>query len=142
MVPSDEPAEQETETEAAPAPAPKPKRPTVKKAAANGHAKPAGKPAAKVAAGKAPTKAKAASAAPKAKAKPKDKFGYRVGSLKSNAAAMYSDPKGATLEQVKKKLGSVQLNVLTELAAKGRKVKKVKEGGGEGERAHTRYFLK
>lgn len=96
----------------------------------------------------APKAAKAVKAAPKAKAKaakvtktPLDEYGYREGSLKSQAAAMYGSKKGATLEEVKAKLKSVQLNLLTDLEAKGFKVSKVKEDG-DGKRQVTRYFLR
>jgi len=127
----------ETET---PAPAPKPRKATVK---ANGAAKPAKQAKA------APAKVKAASKPAKAKAKAKvaraapknvDAFGFRQGSIKSQAAAMYAGKKGATLGEVKEKLDSVQLNLLTKLEADGFKVKKVKEAG-DGKRQVTRYFL-
>ena len=90
-----------------------------------------------------PAKAPAKVAKPKAeKAEvPRDAFGLKKGSLKSNAAAMYNRKNGATLVEVKDKLGSVQLNVLTELEAKGHTVEKVKEERKEG-RAVTRYILK
>lgn len=89
---------------------------------------------------KATPKAKAASKPAKATI-PLDAYGYRVGSLKSKAAGLYGANGGATLSEVKAKLGSVQLNVLTELGAKGFKIKKVKEDG-EGSRKVTRYILK
>lgn len=99
--------------------------------------------------GAASKPAKAAKAAPKKGAKPKtaareaaprDKYGFREGSLKSQAASMYASKGGATLEEVKDKTKSVQLNLLKDLEAKGHKVKKVKEDG-EGKRQVTRYFL-
>ena len=97
---------------------------------------------------KAKAKAKPAKAKPAKPAKAKkakapvklDVYGLRDGSVKSKAAAMYASGKGATLNEVKKKLGSVQLNVLTELALRGHKVKQVKEAG-EGNRKITRYHL-
>jgi hypothetical protein len=138
-------------------------RPAKTKAKANGHAKPvvkaAGKAAAK-AAPKAPVKAKtapkaaakAAKAAPakanakvtKAKAEStvkKDQFGFREGSAKSAAVALYARKSGATIEEVKEKLGSVQLNVLFALEEAGHEVVKKKEVR-EGQRPVTRYFLK
>jgi hypothetical protein len=120
--------------------APKTRKPRKATAKPNG----AAKAQAKVKA--APKAAKAAKAAPKAKAKakaatPTDDYGYREGSLKSQAAAMYGSKKGATLEEVKAKLKSVQLNLLTDLEAKGFKVSKVKEDG-PGKRQVTRYHLR
>ena len=114
------------------------------RAKANGAAKPvkaAGKAAKPVkAAGKA-VKAKAKAAkAPKAAKTPLDDFGFREGSIKSQAAAMYASKKGATLAEVKAKVGSVQLNLLTELMANGHKVKRTKVDG-TGSRQVTRYFL-
>jgi hypothetical protein len=88
----------------------------------------------------APKAAKAAVKAPKGKAAV-DQFGYRVGSIKSQAAAMYASKRGATLAEVKAKLNSVQLNLLTDVATKGFKVSKVKEDG-PGPRQVTRYFLR
>ena len=69
-----------------------------------------------------------------------DVYGYRDGSKKSQAAAMYSGKKGATLEEVKTALGSVQLNLLKDCEARGFKVRRVKEAG-DGKRQVTRYFL-
>lgn len=132
-----------TETEA---PAPKAKVAKAPKAngAANGAAKATtkAKPAPKAAKpAKTPAKAKAAPAKAKAESTVKrDAYGYRVGSLKAQAAAMYGSKHGATLGEVKAKLNSTQLNLLTELEAKGFKVKKTKEGG-EGSRQVTRYYL-
>ena len=120
------------------APAPAPTKPARK---ANGTARP-GRPAKIKATGKA---AKAIAKPVKAKPAKRDKveldeFGYRKGSLKSKAAAQYSLKRGATLAEVKEKLGSVQLNVLTELEGKGYKVTKSKEAG-DGPRQVTRYRL-
>jgi hypothetical protein len=125
--------EVEDETPDAEVPAPKPaKKP----------AKAPGKPAGKAKAAKAdkPAKADKAPAKPRKAPAPKDDFGYREGSMKSQAAALYAHKKGATLEEVKEKLGSVQLNVLKELEGKGHTVKRVKEKG-DGTRQVTRYFL-
>ena len=121
------------------APAPAPVKPTRK---ANGTAAP-GK------GGKVKATSKAAKAAAKpAKAKPAkrtnaelDEFGYRKGTLRSKAAAMYAAKKGATLNEVKEKLGSLQLNVLTQLEDRGFIVTKSKEAGS-GSRQVTRYHLK
>ena len=132
-----------------------PKAPTKK--AASGPAKGNGKHPAKAAAkapAKAPVKAKGAAkaAAPKgAKAKaPKaerqrdpaklDQFGFRKGSIKSQAAALYAKGKGATLAEVKDAVGSVQFNLLTELKNNGFKVEtgEVKNDNG---RMVTRYKL-
>lgn len=133
------------------------------KAKANGHdkapVKAAGKPAAKAApkaatkaktapkvtakAAKAPEKVKAAKPA-KAKAvskAEKDEFGLRKGSTKSQAAAMYARKSGATLDEVKQKLGSVQLNVLNGLEEDGFTVERIKEER-KGQRPVTRYYLK
>jgi hypothetical protein len=105
-------------------------------------AKATAKPAKAKATGKAakPAKATAKPAAAKRAKAEVDGFGYREGSLRSKAAALYSNKKGATLAEVKEKLGSVQLNVLKELEGKGYKVKKAKEAG-EGTRQITRYYL-
>lgn len=131
-----------------------------KAAKANGHAKvpakAAGKPSAK-AAGKVPAKAKAApkatakaaKASEKAKAPAKaakavaekDAYGFRKGSAKSKAVAMYARKNGATLAEVKDALGSVQLNVLVALEADGKKVERITEER-KGQRAVTRYILK
>lgn len=120
-------------TPTAPAPEPKAKRPKAK-------AKPAAKKA-------APKKAK--SAQPKAKAKPRqanpdtvDEFGLRKGSIKSKAAAMYASAKGATLAEVKAKLGSIQYNVLKQLRDKGFKVTETEEVNKKTGRKASRFNLK
>lgn len=97
-----------------------------------------------------PAKAKAKAAKPaKARAKGKtrtldpakrDEYGLRLGSIKSKAAAMYGSKKGATLGEVKDKVGSIQFNVLTQLQDKGHKVKRVEEKGDAG-RPVTRFYL-
>jgi len=115
---------------AAPKADPKPAKKATSKAA---------KPAKAAPVKAAPAKAKAKAPAKESKVE-RDAFGYRKGSLKSQAAALYSRKTGATLEEVKEKLGSVQLNVLTELEAKGRKVTKQKVER-KGQRAVTRYIL-
>lgn len=122
-------------------PAPAPTKVTRKPKAAPAPAKPAkAKPTGKAA--KAAAKPAKAKAAKPVKRTPvdADEFGYRKGSMKSRAAAMYAAKRGATLAEVKEKLGSVQLNVLTELEAKGFKVTKSKEAG-DGARQVTRYRL-
>ena len=98
-------------------------------------AKPAKAPAKLAKPAKAPKAAKA-----KVEAAAKDVYGFREGSMKSQAAAMYSRKEGATLEEVKSALKSSQLNLLKELEAKGYKVKKVKEEGN-GNKPVTRYHL-
>lgn len=69
-----------------------------------------------------------------------DKFGFRTGSLKSKAAAMYASEKGATLNEVKAKLKSTQFNLITELEAKKFKIKRTLEAGA-GSREVTRYHI-
>ena len=70
----------------------------------------------------------------------RDQFGFRKGSKKSLAAALYSGKKGATLAEVKEKTGSSQLNLLTEL--KGRKVKiETTKEKGAGKKQVTRYKI-
>lgn len=134
----------------------KPKVPV--KSKANGAAKPAvkaatkaaGKPKAKAAA-KPPAKAKTApkataKAAPKA-SKPKgeatklDKWGIREGTAKSKAVEMYASKAGATLNEVKDAVGSIQLNVLKGLEAEGHLVTSKKEKL-DGKRPVTRYWIK
>jgi hypothetical protein len=55
---------------------------------------------------------------------PVDQYGFKVGSLRSKAAALYTF--GATREYVKLRLGSTQLNVLSELESKGYKILKTR----------------
>lgn len=80
----------------------------------------------------------------KAKAKkettPLDDFGFRKGTIRSKAAAMYSSAKGATIMEVKAKLGSVQYNMLINLEQNGFKLVR-KEIDGLGNRPATRFFL-
>jgi len=90
----------------------------------------------KAKAAKGPEKAKAAK--PKAE---KDAYGLRKGSSKSEAATMYARKSGATLEEVKAKVGSIQLNVLNDLEAEGWEVVREKQER-KGQRAITRYWLK
>lgn len=96
-------------------------------------------PKATVKAAKAPEKAMAAKA--KASTVKKDAFGFRDGSAKSKAVAMYSRKSGATLAEVKEKVGSVQLNVLNSMEAEGYEVERKSEKR-DGARAVTRYFLR
>lgn len=70
-----------------------------------------------------------------------DEFGFRKGSLRSKAAQLYASAKGATLDEVKKKCGSIQYNMLTELKKRGFKVT-TKEIEGKANRPASRYFLK
>lgn len=69
-----------------------------------------------------------------------DKYGFRVGSLKSRAAAMYAGKKGATLAEVKEALKSTQFNVLSELQEKGFKIDH-NPATGESGRKVTRYHV-
>lgn len=110
--------------------------------------KPAGKRKVK-AGGKPVAKAKRTSKAANGNATPKtrqrdpdklDRFGLRMDSLKSQAAAFYARSKGATLAEVKREVGSIQFNVIRELTERGFKFKRVEEDGARGRKA-TRYFL-
>ena len=114
------------------------------KAKANGHAKEPAKVAKSIKTAKAEKPAKV-----KAKAERKertvdpaklDKFGFRKGSIKSNAAAIYAKGKGATLAEVKEAVGSNQFNLLTEVEARGHTVQKTSVDG-EGNRKVTRYKI-
>ena len=69
-----------------------------------------------------------------------DQFGFRLGSKKSKAAAMYGSKNGATLAETKKALKSVQYNVLSELVEKGYKIKRSVDTGDEN-RKITRFHL-
>lgn len=102
-------------------------------------AKPAKKAAAKPAV-KAKAEKPAKVAKPKADTAKKDKWGFREGSAKSKAVALYAAKGGATLEEVKEAVGSVQLNVLNGLEAEGHTVDRKKEVR-EGQRPVTRYRL-
>lgn len=74
-------------------------------------------------------------------ASPPDQFGFRGGSLKSQAAAMYASKKGATLAEVKAALNSSQFNVLHELEGrKGITIERTEEDGA-GPRKVTRYRI-
>ena len=70
----------------------------------------------------------------------KEGFGFKTGSVRDVAAGMYAASSGATVEEVKSVTGSIQLNLLKELEAKGWTVKRVKEEGS-GKRKTTRYYL-
>lgn len=122
-------AEADTDTDEAPATAPKPKKAKAKtkKAAAKAPAKKA----------KANGKEKKAERAPRTRDPAKlDEFGFRKGTIKSRAAAMYK--KGATLAEVKDEVGSVQFNLLTELEKNGHTIKKTTIKGTGGRDA-TKY---
>src|ERR1700721_3245921 len=129
---------------------PKAKKATPAKAATNGHSKPKAE-----AKGTTKAKAKGASAAtPKAtKGKAKaptaerqrdltklDAYGFRLGTIKAKAAAMYAKGKGATLADVKEALGSVQFNLLTEVKERGFTVEEADVKGPTG-RIVTRYKI-
>lgn len=89
-----------------------------------------------------PAKAKKPVKKTKAKkeATPLDDFGFRKGTIRSKAAAMYSSARGATIMEVKAKLGSVQYNMLINLEQNGFKLIR-KEIDGLGNRPATRFFL-
>ena len=92
---------------------------------------------------KRPAKAAKGKSKPKARA-PKaslDAFGFRAGTARSKAVAMFARKGGATLAEIKKAVGSVQLNCLVALEAEGYKIVRKKEDGS-GARTITRYFLK
>jgi len=70
-----------------------------------------------------------------------DEFGYRKGSTRSKAAHLYAGKKGATLTEVKTKLGTgTQYNVLTELEGRGFKVRRATEKNRAG-REITRFYV-
>lgn len=69
-----------------------------------------------------------------------DQFGFRKGSIKSRAAAMYASKQGATLRGVRDKVGSNQFNLITELEGKGFKFTRELVPGA-GHRQATRYHL-
>ena len=94
----------------------------------------------KAAKGKVAKTKKAPSKADNGSKAEKDTYGFRVGSKKSQAAAIYASKAGATLAEVKEQTGSAQLNLLKELADEGYPVRSVKEQG-DGARKVTRYFL-
>jgi hypothetical protein len=103
-------------------------------------AKANGKPKAK-AAPKAAPKGKVKARAPRHRDPAKlDQFGYRKGSIRSKAAALYARKRGATLAEVKELVGSVQFNLLTEQRDRGNKISNTKEV--RNNRTVKRYFLK
>ena len=69
-----------------------------------------------------------------------DRFGFRIGSKKSQAAAMYAAKNGATLAEVKDALKSSQFNLLLELEGKKVKIDRTKVPG-PGARQVTRYHI-
>lgn len=97
------------------------------------------KPVAKKAKANGKDKKPAVKAAPKAPVQ-KDQFGFRRGSKKSAAAALYASKRGATLNEVKEHTGSSQLNLLTELKNQKYKVTTTKEKG-TGRKQVTRYKI-
>lgn len=123
----------DTAAEETDAPAP------AKKAKSKPKAK-AAKPAAK--------KAKAAAKPVKGKAKRRDinpdlvdAYGFRKGTIKSKAAAMYARKDGATLAEVKKALGSVQYNVIKQLEEKGFKIRRSEVDNRATGRTATKFML-
>lgn len=69
-----------------------------------------------------------------------DRFGFRLGSIKSKAAGMYASKKGATLAEVKDACDSAQFNLLTELEGKGFKIERTPISG-PNDRKVTRYHI-
>jgi hypothetical protein len=67
-----------------------------------------------------------------------DKYGFEVGSLRSQAAALYE--KGATRVQVKEVCGTNMLNVLELVREKGYKVKVQRVRVGKN-RPHFKYTI-
>ena len=143
-------AETETVTEAPakPAKADKPvkaakAKPAKKAATANGNAN--GKHEVKA------KPAKAAKAAKPVKAKAKgerkrdpaklDQWGFHKDSIKAKAAAIYAKGKGATLQEVKEVVGSIQFNLLKELEEQGHTVDRTDVKTDKG-RVVTRYKLR
>jgi hypothetical protein len=141
------------------APESRPAKTKAKAVKANGHdkapVKAAGKPK-PVKAAKAPKAVKTAPKAtakaakaikpakvakPRAEAAEKDAYGFRKGSAKSKAVALFARKNGATLEECKEAIGSVQLNALVALEEQGYTVERKKEAR-EGARSVTRYILK
>lgn len=125
-------------TPAAPA-AVKAKGPKAHKAQGNGHTK-AAKPAkvAKSAKAAKPFTAKAPRIVDPLKL---DKFGFRLDTLKSQAAAMYASKHGATLAEIKEALGSTQFNLLTELEEKGFEIERGEVASATGRKV-TKYKIK
>ena len=72
---------------------------------------------------------------------PPDQFGFRTGSLKSQAAAMYASKKGATLAEVRAALNSSQFNVLHELEERRGITIERTQVDGTGPRKVTRYRI-
>ena len=70
-----------------------------------------------------------------------DRFGLRVNTVRSKAAALYARAEGATLEEVRDQVGSIQYNVLTLLKKRGCTVDEKQEAGSKN-RTVTRFFLK
>jgi hypothetical protein len=70
----------------------------------------------------------------------RDQFGFRLGTKKAAAAALYASKRGATLAEVKEAVKSTQFNLLTELEKKGFKINKTPTSG-EKERKVTNYRI-
>ena len=137
-------AETETVTEAPakPAKADKPvkaakAKPAKKAATANGNAN--GKHEVKAKPAK-PVKAKAKGERKRDPAK-LDQWGFRKDSIKAKAAAIYAKGKGATLQEVKEVVGSIQFNLLKELEEQGHTVDRTDVKTDKG-RVVTRYKLR
>lgn len=80
-------------------------------------------------------------AAPKFDTSKLDAYGFRLGSLKAKAAAMYASKTGATLSEVRDALNSTQFNLLNEVKERGWVVEEKSEDS-TGKRRHIRYFIK
>lgn len=68
-----------------------------------------------------------------------DEYGFKAGSLRSQAASLYA--KGATREAVKAALGVTMLNVLTELEQRGFEITRKRVRVGKS-RPHIQYQIK
>jgi len=63
-----------------------------------------------------------------------DAFGFRLGTKKAMAAAMYAKKPGATLSEVKKAVGTPQFNVLTEMDKRGFVIERTPVSGPTGKK--------
>jgi len=117
-------------------------KPKAKAKATKVKAKANGKPATKAKATAKPAKGKAKAKKPRQRDPSKlDVFGYRKGSIRSKAAAIYARKRGATLAEVKDLLGSVQFNILNEVVERGTGKRRNTEETNRNGRKVKRYFL-
>ena len=70
-----------------------------------------------------------------------DQWGFRKDSIKAKAAAIYAKGKGATLQEVKEVVGTIQFNLLKELEEQGHTVDRTDVKTDKG-RVVTRYKLR